>query len=805
MIFAEKYKDMKYQIPNREDRKISRFDKLSKEYALSVCEGVYANYLRGTTFYNSFDANRVSRNRSYAYGNQDTTKYKDNFYGRPGQTGSMIGETPESRRKAYANIDMTVVSPMPRIMDRIIGELASATDIVSVDTMDSYSSGLKESMKWGMFVDAKYKDMLGYLKAISGIPQDEQGFIPDNVEELNLYEAEGGFMPEYASVMERLLKYTFELSRFEEDTVDRIIHDLVSIGFATVEDVYDEHTGKVRICYRDPMFTGVQYCKEESYNNPDYAFTVVPVKLSELKRKGVITTDEEAFSLANTFSNKVGNPNNDDWNAANKNSRSKYVNGYDDQIIPTLKVYWIDNETYEEVAHTNKFGTVKTFPRKPDTKIGKMDTVIYTQRKMLYSATWVIGTNMVYDYGYERHQTRDGLADPVIPIHAVKTVGMPIVDRLVPALDQYMMAWLKFQHGVMMAVMNGVSIEIGSISNISLGNKKLDPLELIKIWRHTGVLFRKDKNIIGHVTTTSRPIEPIVGGAGNVIAEAMSLFNSALQMIEETTGISQQALGASPDPNVGKAVTEFSLQGTNTILKNISKPLNVLKSDVARNCCLRLQYVIRDDKKAYKGYSSIIGETELQVLREAEGHDVKYGIRTRVRPTQQDIQSLYESINTSLQNGRDGKVGISEADAVRLRAMISEGQSLKRIAQLLAFANKQAQERAQQASIQNQQMNAQIQQEADQRAAMMAQMASGLKVQEAKETESAKLGHDILLEAYKKGDKTFEEITAILSGVPIEQQMQQSQQQQNTGNPITEQGEMVPQGGAINEPINIPS
>ena len=56
----------------------------------------------------------------------------------------------------------------------------------------------------------------------------------------------------------------------------------------------------------------------------------------------------------------------------------------------------------------------------------------------------------------------------------------------------------------------------------------------------------------------------------------------------------------------------------------------------------------------------------ISLLKIADGHDVRYGIRTHTRPTDAEIQEIFEAINLSLKNGRDGKVGITEADSVRL-------------------------------------------------------------------------------------------------------------------------------------------
>jgi len=789
-----------FPIPDRENHSITREQKQSKEYCKSMAQGIYSQYAKGATFWTSGDMDRIAVNRGYAEGRQDVSRYMDSMYGKATSDGSIVNDSAHQKRTAYANLSFKIMSPMPRIMDKLVGYISEATDMVSVDTLDSYSSGLKESMKWGLYVDGKHKDMFDTLRAMAGLPGEEVGFVPENVEELNLYDAEGGFMPAYASAMERLLKSTFEFSAWEENIIDRIVTDLVVNGFAIVEDEYDPVTCKAKISYRDPQYAGIQYTREDSYENPDYGFCITYTKISDLKRRGVFPTEQDAAVFANTISGKYGNPSTDNWNAENTRSKFSFATGYDSYVVPEFRCYWIDVEDYNEVKHTNKFGTVKTYPQKEKTKVGKMDEIISTRRKMLYGCRWVIDTDFLYDYGYVAHQNRDGLANPVIPLHAVKVTGMPMLDRVIPALDQYMLGWLKLQQGLSMAALNGYSIEIGSLSNISMGGKKMDPLDLIKMWRQTGILFRKDKNVMGKIASSSRPIEEMKGGAGEAILEARQLMDNAVNIIEQMTGINPISMGAQPSAEMGKAVAEFAIAGTDSILKNIVKKCNVLKSNVARSCCLRLQYIIRDAGKTQKGYGDIIGDTELELIRMADGQDVRYGIRTHVRPTRDEIQSLYQTIDLSLKNGRDGKVGITEADAVRLRAMISSGSSLKRVAQLLSFAHKRAEDAAQVKAVEMQKINVQV---ADQTAQIDVQrktVENGLLIQLAQATESAKLSSALLLEAYTKGDKTFEEISAMLSG---QQPGQQGQPQQDPQNPATQEAPTAPVGNADN-PTNIP-
>jgi len=760
MIFSsDVYSKGGYPMPDRDSKRIRSKEKDSSEYNLAMARAVYAAFCGGRTFGGYDLYNQIDLLRSYAYGNQDQEKYKDAFYGKS-KDGviSPLGKDEDKslKRKAFASLNFDIMSPMPRVIDALIARISKATDMVSIDAVDQYSTDLKEDMKWGAYVEGKFKDLFRTLNAIGGLPSEEPGYVPRNVEELNLYEAEGGFRQAYVETMEELVKYTFDtIGRWEENIQDRVIFDLIVNGFACVEDVCDEFTGEVRPEYRDAKFCGVQYTRQDGYHKPDYGFAVSMVKMSDLRQKGF--SEEQLKGLAKKFADQYGNPAADDWSDANKVG-SLYSRGYDDFLAPVLKVYWIDVDHVKEIEYTNKYGAKRTYSYEEGKSLGKREKMLETRIKFLRQASWVIDTELIYDFGKVKNQARDGMAHPVIPIHMVKVLGRPVLPRLIPALDLYQNSWMKFQQGIRMATLNGFSIEMGAISNLSLGNKKLNPTDVIKMWRETGILFRKDSDYAGRMNVASRAIEPLAGGAGAILKEALDGMQIAMNLVEEITGVNPITLGQTPSSDQGKGLTEYAMGSTDLILGQIVKPVNILKADVARNICLRIQQAVREKPRSKKLYGAVIGETRLELIRQAEGHDVRYGIRTVVRPTDEEKQFLIELITTSLKNGRDGKVGITEADAIRFFSMIKAGHSLKRVGLLLDFANQKAQEEAEARAARASQMEAQQNEQYLMLKAQAEEQAIQSKARIEMLVEGAKARNEALLKAYERGDISFDDL-----------------------------------------------
>ena len=793
MIFnPDAYKKGNYSMVDREDKTL---DKESKEYNLKVAQYVYSQFCSGATYISHDYYTSVRRNRDYALGQQDQGIYKDLFYGKEQNNNTLenfdMNNSRYARKKAYANLNFTIQSPMPRVMDSIVNKLSELVNRVSVDAGDEFSGAERENLKWGTYVDGKYREQLDSLKALMALPTQDKGYTPKNIEELNLYEAEGGFKLSYEEVMERLLKYAFDQSLWEEQTVEMVLRDLVTLGYAVVEDEYDKHSGQVKSRYVDAEYAGVQYSRQDANYNPDFGFYVDMVKISELAKKGVDVTQLE--EMISTYSNQFGNPSAEDWNKQNKVPSNVYYSTLDQWVVPVFVVKWIDVEHKTEKQYKNRQGKIRTKSVDKKYKYKNGEKELYTRVKMVRKVHWVISSEVVYEYGLCEFQARDGKKEPVLPIHMAQVSNRPIVPRLLPSLDQYMNGWMKLQQGLSMAAMNGYAINMDAVSNLKMGDEKLHPKEVLRIWRQTGNLFFKPTDVAGRPNMGQvRPIEQLQGGAGAVIAEAIQVMDVAMRQIEELTGINPVSMGANPSPDQGKAVTEFAIMGTNDILKGVLKRANILKSNVARAMCLRLSHVIESDSRAFNAYKDVVGKTSLEVVKIANGHDVKYGIRTHARPTASEIQAIRDMLALALKNGRDGKARITEADYIRFETMLASGESLKRIALLLDFALDKAQAAEEAKASKLQQENIQGTQMLEQQKSQQRVQESAMETQSQIAQENVKGRNSILEKAVGNQEMTAVEALAIL-GVQTQPQAQPQSQETQA---ITERDDRVlPTGG----------
>jgi hypothetical protein len=142
------------------------------------------------------------------------------------------------------------------------------------------------------------------------------------------------------------------------------------------------------------------------------------------------------------------------------------------------------------------------------------------------------------------------------------------------------------------------------------------------------------------------------------------------------------------------------------------------------------------------------------------------------------MQAIDEMLTLSLKNGRDGKVGITEADYIRFKSMIASGASLKRIALLLDFANQKAQEEAEAKASRLQQENIQGTQILEAQKAQQELQAKALDTQSEIAVENVKGRNSILEKAVANNEITSTQALAILGIVEPPQQSAQPTERQ---------------------------
>lgn len=749
----QKYANVEYGFPVRD------IDPRNKKgaYCQKWCEGIYSLFLRGKTSWGTTTYTEFDDLRAYSTGNQSVEQYKSWLLDNGDDTDSSttgtwdsLPLTREAKRSGWYNIMWDNISPAPKILNSIHGMFDKIDFNLYVDTIDNKSQQLAEDKAYLRLFESQNLDWQNLYKQKAGIPIDENVFFPKSIEEFNMYKAKGGYKLNVAIAMQKLLRHSFDLSKWDSVVRKKVIDDLVCIGYAAVRDYFDAEDNKWKCKWIDPAHLVIQFSNEYDYSDSEYAGYFTYWTISNLRNKLPELKEEQLKQLAFTCYGQYGNPSSD-WDSF-YSALDPATNGYRYDVfkVPVFECEWIDTDTSKKLYYSSKYGRKSILPLEFDSEVneltekqkkaGATQEIKKIFKRQPYQCSWVIGTDHVFDFGPVKMASRKGYSKPQLSFHVEQLLQPSIVKRLKPILDQIEITWLRHQNSMAMMIERGYAVNMTMLGNVMLGGQKLNTAEVIKLWRQTGVLPYAYSAGTGLYTGgAALPVTPIEGGMGTRIEETARAMETLFKLIEEITGINPLSLGSSPDPNAPVGTTEAALQATSNVLKPIMDACFEIKESIGEAMMRRIQVGIRNSQDIRDGYSGVISNADMEALKLMENEGVQYGLTLKAKPDSKAKAIFAKWIELALQNTREQRPGIEIPDAIYFNSRLENGADIMELEEEMRYTiekNKQDAERQQMAVIEAQgQQNMQIKQ-ADHQAAMELQQADA----QAKQQEEALRG-----------------------------------------------------------------
>ena len=718
------------------DRDINPTEKETEDYARRWAKAVYSLFVNGKTAFSADVYDYWSVLDSYAEGRQSTEKYKSwllsNLTDNTGKTLSSyddLSETPlgkKALREGWYDIMWDIVSPAPMIMDKIIGALADISFDINVDVADPSSIEKQEKQKWERIVAGMYKDWFQYMIDKYGIPDDnleEVTALPKNEKEFDYIAASEGFKLNTAKAIEKLVRQAIDVeSKWDDVIIKKLIWDLVVKKIAATEEYYDPETKSFKVRYIDIGNVIIQYSKEDDFNDSEYAGYFTKVNISELKQRFPEVQEEEWKRLAYKVTSRYGNASKVPQDITTK---AGVIYGYDGFKVPVFNVYWIDYDSYRNLRYVSIYGREtyrrigfdSEIPPLSDKQIarGAKQDIVFTRKRVLRHASWVINSDYIYDFGPVNMAPRNKESKPILPIHVEAIRGKSVIENLYPVFDQFALNFFRYQNTVAKMVERGYAVNIGMLLNITDGNGKKWPwLKVIDMWQQTGILpfmvsFGGDYRG-GDVS----PIRPIEGGLGNRLNETIASFQWCYDMIYKFSGIDllQPRDNASGDTMAHK--TSDALVPLESTMKPIVYSMMELKRNSAEGCMRRIQIGIKNSPDIRNSYSSVINEVDMSALLVAEKDGAKYGLMLVQRPDREYRERLRGYIQKALEIGRNGMPGLTFDQAMFFEEQLDSGVNLIELRQRISYQIAKNRERMKKESMEAIQAQSQGNMEAEQ-------------------------------------------------------------------------------------------
>jgi hypothetical protein len=678
------YQGKYYTIPN-DDIPVSKKD---EKWGLAWANFIYSQYVNGKTAFTNDSVLYDERLRSYAEGRQSPEIYKE----------LLLGEIEEGKveREGFLNVNFEdIFSPAPKYVSVAVSLLMSNEFDIGVDCIDEKSGTEKTNKKESLWFKRKFQEELRMLGAVK---KDEEEYVPLNRDELELYASMGGVKLRKEVALEKALTFTDEYCNWDTEVKERLKYDLVVLGKCAAMDYVDIYAQKVKANYVNVSNVIIQYNRQNKFR--DSVFCAVPVQynIADLRSMNPDFEEEDLMRIAKVWTNRLGNPREGWW--AEKNRKGSLDDGsyyYDEFKVEVLHCYWKSTNTY----HT-KNGFFINGEKVRDAEVDKKK-VKRTSVRTVYECKWLIGTDTIFDLQEMNDLPRDG-NEVNLPIHVFVAPGRSIIDLMITTLDQIQLTHLKLQNAMAIAPPNGLGIEIGALENLTIGKKKMKPLDMIKLYGQNGSMIYRGTPLHGHVGNYSgKPIDILPGGIGVLFNEIVSTFEMCFNHLAELSGIDRITTNSkTPSVSMPVGTQRMMSENTNTVLKPLLRGYINVKESVMENEALRISLICKNNKNKELGYHNIIGEAGVMALAELANVPVKQlGISMRLKPSGEERQKIEAAAIEAMKVGKNGQPGITMGEYLFITRQINGGGSLRYAEAFLTFRDQKNKEREEKMAQQN--------------------------------------------------------------------------------------------------------
>lgn len=613
--------------------------------ALTKAKFMYSEYMNGKSGICHSDVERFRTNRLYSAGSQSSEPYFKILMGKT-QDGQAV-------REGEYNIDKAVFSVAPKYMSITVSKIMAVDHNIFIDTIDSLSQKEKLTKEVDDKLNIIFKKQMDEL----GI-SNKTANLPDSLEEYDMIKKELGVRLGVEAMTEAMIYFTYDYSNWKQ-IKERMVKDEVENAICACKDYVNQQTQMVEVRYVDPERAIVQYSREPDFKNSEYFGEFVDYTISDLKE---YFSQEELKEIAESYRSFGGND-------------------------PLLEFSFTD-------GHCN-FANYATLVM--DFEYKSVDDDNGTPVVMWNKAKWIVGTDKTFEVGPQRDIPRPDNFEANSSYHFRRLSGKSIIERCRPNFDSLCLTWYKLQNLKNMARIPGLAIEFSSLMNISIGDAKT-PMDLLKITRATGDVLYKATTHRGIVNNNGmKPIQELQGGMGAYLQQLIQTFEFDLQQISELSGIDRiSAISKTPSSEQTVGVTELAVSATDNALNPLYLGYIDIKEATAENITIRVQDLIRFNKKGRLAYADVIGDAGVNMMRSKEGIiNRRLGIKIEARPSANEMMDITNALNVAMQAGKNGIPLITFDDYLMIKDLLKTPNGIKQARQLLSFKMKKRAEEQQ--------------------------------------------------------------------------------------------------------------
>jgi hypothetical protein len=547
-----------------------------ERYYMQMCQYVFGQLTGGAgTFIFARHTTGASRRshwelRSYARGLQDTEKYLKKI-------GYSEQEVQKFREKNISHQPYAIYPKFRNIMISKFSDLDLQPRPEALDNMSKYEK-LVSKNKMKFIKDPRVRAMVP-----EGMMPSEDSFI-ESANDVDYMYHIGGIQLPIEIAMKDALDMVMKNPQYE--LVDKmLVEDFVDLGGMACDWYIENGMQKVR--YVD--FARV-IARPSIY--PDFRDSDVRGYTSMRKVSDIMMEDEtavksnwkdlkEAYHGYHTQFDDYAYRHRSDGYREDFSNTSDPMSGTGDFGVQVLKLYWLDIEEQRFVVGRHNRGN-RIF-EKVDADFELSDRGIRAGKRIetygiqnMYSCNWIVGTDIVFNYGIENNIVRRGQKGSksiVWPMMIYAAQEPSITEKVIPIIDDIQLAMMK-RREIMAKIPPGLRMIVYKNrirDSITLGGEKYDIKKILKMYQREGMMILEendDYSMPGEDLSKGKPPVEFMQSGGaeelRIIEESIIVGHDRLRQV---TGINPLEDGTATKADILKSVVESMRQSANNVLR----------------------------------------------------------------------------------------------------------------------------------------------------------------------------------------------------------------------------------------------
>jgi len=570
------------------------------------------------------------------------------------------------------NINWESLKVMPRFRESAIHRILGTQLSAQTQAMDVVANNFRE--KEVNKAKIKMHPAMQQMSQMAGIDSSSGIEGVETLDDLDAVMKMGGIsIP--VEIMGKDAMDDAEYNSNMKTLAEMMVGDYVDAGVAAGE-VYVDASNRVRYRYIDIEKLVFPYSQFPDCRDIDFAGHWEDKSISAIRAESNLTEAQLEHIAKN-----AGNFSFPNWSYSG-NIESYYRNyryyPYDRERVRVLTMYWIAGEAEEYIHGINgRYGNA-IYKKKPadfDPTRSRQLEVDEVKTHCVYKCKWVVGTDIVYDYGKLDGIVREGepgLKQAKLPITVVQSDSPSLVARCVGFIDDMNIANYKIRH--MLAEFPAFMMWWDKTllrDSIKIGKQQFNMLDMVKRAMRTGFGVYESRSEFGMPgdTGSNRPPFTFQGIDMSGIEVQAMIADRALDQIRQVTGINELADSAQKPDHLLVGVMDRFDAATSMALRPYASAWRVLYENMSKYAMKRWQLSVMNGDMTLSFYRESLFK-QVKLTKQMAEHDL--GIKIVVMPTEQEKQGLMQYIMT-----KDAQGMMDEADMLIIWNMLRDNDLQK--------------------------------------------------------------------------------------------------------------------------------